>query len=114
MESLAAITVYAYFGILLVLSIYGLHRYFILFLYFRHYKFAPRRQVPVMDPGEYPSVTVQLPLFNEFYVAERVIDAAASIRYPRHLLRIQILDDSVDSISNIFTVPTVMGSRLVR
>jgi cellulose synthase/poly-beta-1,6-N-acetylglucosamine synthase-like glycosyltransferase len=96
MESLAAFTVYAYFGILLVLSIYGLHRYFILFLYFRHYKFAPRRKVPAMDPGEYPSVTVQLPLFNEFYVAERVIKAAAAIRYPRHLLRIQILDDSVD------------------
>jgi len=101
METLAAFTVYAYFGILLVLSIYGLHRYFILFLYFRHYKFAARRQAPALDAGDYPSVTVQLPLFNEFYVAERVIEAAAAIRYPKHLLRIQILDDSVDETQAI-------------
>jgi cellulose synthase/poly-beta-1,6-N-acetylglucosamine synthase-like glycosyltransferase len=49
-----------------------------------------------MDADEYPAVTVQLPLYNEYYVAQRVINAAAAIRYPKHLLRIQILDDSVD------------------
>jgi len=96
METLAAITVYGYFGILLMLSVYGLHRYFILFLYYRHYKFGPRPQTPVMSPDDYPSVTVQLPLYNEYYVATRVIEAAAAIRYPKSLLRIQILDDSVD------------------
>jgi cellulose synthase/poly-beta-1,6-N-acetylglucosamine synthase-like glycosyltransferase len=96
MNTLASITVYAYFGILLVLSIYGIHRYFILYLYFRHYKFARRPAPPVMDPADYPAVTVQLPLYNEYYVARRVIEAAAAIRYPKHLLRIQVLDDSVD------------------
>lgn len=101
MESLAALTVYAYFGILVILSVYGVHRYFILYLYFRHYKFGPRRPTPTMGPDECPSVTVQLPLFNERYVAERVIEASAAIRYPRHRLRVQILDDSEDDTRTI-------------
>jgi cellulose synthase/poly-beta-1,6-N-acetylglucosamine synthase-like glycosyltransferase len=96
MNTLAAITVTAYFAILLLLSLYGIHRYFILFLYFKHYKFGPRRETPSMDPADYPTVTIQLPLYNEYYVARRVIEATARIRYPRHLLRIQILDDSTD------------------
>ena len=96
MEALATLTVYTYFGILLTLSIYGIHRYFILFLYFKHYKLRSQPAPPVMDPADYPAVTIQLPLYNEYYVAERIINAAANIRYPKHLLRIQILDDSTD------------------
>jgi cellulose synthase/poly-beta-1,6-N-acetylglucosamine synthase-like glycosyltransferase len=96
MNSLAALTVYSYFGILLILSIYGLHRYFVLYLYFRHYKLRPRPEPPAFDPYDCPSVTVQLPLFNERYVARRVIESAAKMRYPRKLLRIQVLDDSTD------------------
>ncbi len=101
MEALATLTVYAYFGILLVLSIYGVHRYFILFLYFKHYKFRKQPAPPVMDPADYPAVTIQLPLYNEYYVAERVIKAAANIRYPKHLLRIQVLDDSTDDTCTV-------------
>jgi cellulose synthase/poly-beta-1,6-N-acetylglucosamine synthase-like glycosyltransferase len=96
MDTVAAITVYAYFGILLALSVYGLHRYFIVYLYYRHYKFGKRFEPPALAPEDYPAVTVQLPLYNEYYVASRVVEAAAAIRYPKHLLRIQILDDSVD------------------
>jgi cellulose synthase/poly-beta-1,6-N-acetylglucosamine synthase-like glycosyltransferase len=96
MDTFAAIIVYGYFGILAVLSIYGVHRYFILYLYLRHYKFGPKRTTPVLAPDEYPTVTIQLPLYNEYYVARRVIEAAAAVRYPRHLLRIQVLDDSTD------------------
>jgi cellulose synthase/poly-beta-1,6-N-acetylglucosamine synthase-like glycosyltransferase len=47
-------------------------------------------------PGSWPRVTVQLPLKNEYYVAERVIRAAAALDYPRDLLDIQVLDDSTD------------------
>jgi cellulose synthase/poly-beta-1,6-N-acetylglucosamine synthase-like glycosyltransferase len=101
MNTLAAFTVYAYFGILLILSIYGIHRYFILYLYFKYYKRRPPKAAPVLDPSDYPSVTVQLPLYNELYVAERVINAAAAIRYPKHLLRIQILDDSTDDTARV-------------
>ncbi|MDX1418241.1 MAG: glycosyltransferase, partial [Candidatus Promineifilaceae bacterium] len=48
-----------------------------------------------------PKVTVQLPIFNEMYVAERVIIAAAQLDYPSHLLQIQVLDDSTDETSEI-------------
>ncbi|MDX1417780.1 MAG: glycosyltransferase family 2 protein, partial [Candidatus Promineifilaceae bacterium] len=51
------------------------------------------------QPKEWPKVTVQLPIFNEMYVAERVIIAAAQLDYPSHLLQIQVLDDSTDETS---------------
>lgn len=51
--------------------------------------------LPVMD-GPWPKVTVQLPLYNEALVAERLIDACATLRYPKEMLQIQVLDDSTD------------------
>jgi len=87
----AALTLY--FLILVVLSLYGAHRYWIAWLYFRH-----RREGPEAA-GEFeplPRVTIQLPVFNEYYVVERLIDAVCRIRYPQDLLEIQVLDDSTD------------------
>jgi cellulose synthase/poly-beta-1,6-N-acetylglucosamine synthase-like glycosyltransferase len=87
--------VVAYALLLGVLSVYGGHRYYMVFLYYRHlYKLptAPRR----FGADELPRVTVQLPIFNEMYVIERLVGAVAKIRYPRHLLDVQILDDSTD------------------
>ena len=95
MEPWQQFIVYAYFAVLAVLSVYGLRRYLILFLYFRHYKWKARRPDPA-PPIDWPSVTVQLPLYNEMYVARRVIEAAAAMRYPRERLHIQVLDDSTD------------------
>ncbi|HEU4928528.1 MAG TPA: glycosyltransferase [Candidatus Krumholzibacteria bacterium] len=83
-----------YVALLAVLSIYGLHRYALLFLYLRHYRRRARTQPPVLS--RLPSVTIQLPLYNERYVAGRIIPAAARVRYPRELLRVQVLDDSTD------------------
>lgn len=99
MERWETIVFVAYVALLALLSIYGLHRYALLYLYFRHYKRGPRRLRPTLE--RYPSVTVQLPLYNERYVARRVIEAAARLKYPRHLLRIQVLDDSVDDTQEI-------------
>jgi len=48
-----------------------------------------------------PLVTVQLPIYNELYVSERVIEAACALDYPRELLQIQVLDDSTDATSEI-------------
>jgi cellulose synthase/poly-beta-1,6-N-acetylglucosamine synthase-like glycosyltransferase len=48
-------------------------------------------------PESWPDVTVQLPLFNEPFVAERLIDACAELDYPRGHLEIQVLDDSTDA-----------------
>jgi cellulose synthase/poly-beta-1,6-N-acetylglucosamine synthase-like glycosyltransferase len=53
------------------------------------------------DGTEWPAVTVQLPIYNEMYVAERVIRAAARLEYPAELLQIQVLDDSTDETSEI-------------
>jgi cellulose synthase/poly-beta-1,6-N-acetylglucosamine synthase-like glycosyltransferase len=57
---------------------------------------APRLQMEAL-----PSVTVQLPMFNEGNVAERIIEAAAAMRYPAHLLQIQVLDDSTDASAGL-------------
>lgn len=93
MAPAAALAVYL--GILIVLSLYGLHRYWILFLYWRHYKSrAPLATPP--EPAEWPRVTVQLPLYNEMYVVERLLESVAALDYPADKIQIQVLDDSTD------------------
>jgi cellulose synthase/poly-beta-1,6-N-acetylglucosamine synthase-like glycosyltransferase len=82
-----------YFTVLLGMSVYGLHRYFIIFLYFRNRHQAP--PLPEKFP-ELPVVTVQLPIYNEIYVVERLLRAVSEIDYPREKLEIQLLDDSTD------------------
>lgn len=89
------ILIILYLLVLGVLSLYGLHRYWILYLYWHHYKKArPLREPPA--PPVWPRVTVQLPLYNEYYVVERLIDAVCRLDYPRDRLEIQVLDDSLD------------------
>ncbi|HPA20227.1 MAG TPA: glycosyltransferase [Verrucomicrobiae bacterium] len=75
------------------LSIYCFHRLFILFLYFRHKADRPE---PQSRFAQLPFITVQIPLYNEMYVAGRLLDAVAAIDYPRDRLEIQVLDDSTD------------------
>jgi cellulose synthase/poly-beta-1,6-N-acetylglucosamine synthase-like glycosyltransferase len=101
MELWQSFVVSVYFAVLAVLSVYGLHRYLILFLYLRHYKFRRRPADGETAAAELPAVTVQLPLYNEMYVARRVIEAAAAMRYPREKLHIQVLDDSTDDTTAI-------------
>ncbi|UPL50643.1 cellulose synthase family protein [Hymenobacter sublimis] len=52
--------------------------------------------LPPLTPAEWPLVTVQLPLYNEVFVAERLLDACAALRYPAGRLHLQVLDDSTD------------------
>src|SRR2546428_1571781 len=82
-----------YFTILGILSIYGLHRYYLTFLYLKNRNKAPR---PLERFDSLPRVTVQLPIYNERYVAERLLDSVTRINYPREQLEIQVLDDSID------------------
>jgi cellulose synthase/poly-beta-1,6-N-acetylglucosamine synthase-like glycosyltransferase len=84
-----------YMALIALLSLYGIHRYWILYLYFRHYKWAKPITAPAVT-GPWPVVTVQLPIFNERYVVDRLIDAVCHLNYPRELLEIQVLDDSTD------------------
>jgi len=82
-----------YFTILIILSIYGLHRYFLVYLFLKHRRKARR---PGSHFEQLPRVTIQLPIFNERYVVERLLEAATRIDYPRERLEIQVLDDSTD------------------
>lgn len=89
----------AYFGILAGLSFYGGHRYQMAFLYYRHKNERPTP--PPASNGPLPRVTIQLPVFNERYVVNRLIEHVCRIRYPRELLEIQVLDDSTDDTVEI-------------
>jgi cellulose synthase/poly-beta-1,6-N-acetylglucosamine synthase-like glycosyltransferase len=82
-----------YFLTLVILAVFGLHRYIMVFLY---YKYRDQRALPMPLPERLPRVTVQLPLYNEMYVVDRLLDSVCRIRYPRELMEIQILDDSTD------------------
>ena len=80
------------------LCVFGLHRYYLVHLY----KKAKRRPAAPGDGlSELPSVTVQLPIYNEMYVARRLIEAVCALDYPRELLEIQVLDDSTDETRKI-------------
>ncbi|MBV8352415.1 MAG: glycosyltransferase [Verrucomicrobia bacterium] len=83
----------SYFIVVLGLSAYGIHRYSIIYLYFknRHCKPAAASRF-----AELPVVTVQLPIYNEVHVVERLLKAISEIDYPRDKLEIQVLDDSTD------------------
>src|SRR5512140_536905 len=92
------LTLAAYFFVLIVLAAYGWHRYYLVYLYMRNRDKQPVAG-PQLDPP--PVVTIQLPLYNEMYVADRLIDAVCHMDYPRELLEIQVLDDSIDETRGI-------------
>ena len=98
MTPVETLTLAAYFFVLIVLAIYGWHRYYLVYLYMSNRGNEPR-QGPPLDP--LPVVTIQLPLYNEMYVADRLIDAVCRIDYPRELLEIHVLDDSCDETRSI-------------
>jgi cellulose synthase/poly-beta-1,6-N-acetylglucosamine synthase-like glycosyltransferase len=82
-----------YFAVLCILAVYGSHRYRMAFLYYQH-KF--KLPTPNGTLKALPRVTIQLPIFNEMYVVERLVDSVCRIEYPPELLEIQVLDDSTD------------------
>ncbi len=88
----------AYLAILFLLMVYCAHRYYIIYTYF---KYKRRRFEAAHSLAQLPSVTIQLPVYNEMYVVRRLLDAAVRLRYPQELLEIQMLDDSTDETSAI-------------
>ena len=87
-----------YFFILIILAGYGWHRYYLVYTYVKNRDKVP---VPAGSFDTLPRVTIQLPIYNEMYVADRLIDAVVKMDYPRELLEIQVLDDSTDDTSSI-------------
>jgi cellulose synthase/poly-beta-1,6-N-acetylglucosamine synthase-like glycosyltransferase len=92
------LTLAAYFFVLVILAVYGWHRYYLVYLYLRNRGREPKPGAPL---NPLPAVTIQLPLYNEMYVADRLIESVCAIDYPRELLEIQVLDDSTDETRGI-------------
>ncbi len=87
-----------YFIVMLILAFYGIHRYQLVWLYYRNRKNAAKWDEPParFAEGQLPFVTIQLPIFNEQFVIDRLIDACCRLDYPRDRFEIQLLDDSTD------------------
>jgi cellulose synthase/poly-beta-1,6-N-acetylglucosamine synthase-like glycosyltransferase len=87
-----------YFLVLGVLAAYGIHRYWLVYCYTKH-----RANIPVKpaEPANWPKVTIQLPIFNERYVVERLVEAISRLDYPSSLLEVQVLDDSTDETQEV-------------
>lgn len=107
MSSLEALIVTLYFATLGVLAIYGCHRSWLLRLFRKHRPAAapaassPAASSAAAPPQPLPRVTVQLPIYNERYVVERLIRAACALEYPRDRIEIQVLDDSTDDTAEL-------------
>ncbi len=96
----------------IVLAIYALHQAILLVLYLR--KRGPLTRpahIASLDPAHMPRVTIQLPLYNERYMARRVIEAALSQTYPADKLHIQVLDDSTDDTATIARDAVASGRK---
>ena len=87
-----------YLTVLFGLSAYGIHRYVIIYLFLKNRK---RAAVPAARFEQLPKVTVQLPIYNEIYVVERLLKSVSELDYPRELLQIQVLDDSTDNTREV-------------
>jgi len=87
-----------YFLVMTILAVYGIHRYALVYNYYKNRK---RIAGPPPEISAWPRVTVQLPIYNEKYVIERLVEAIAAFDYPRELLDIQVLDDSTDETQEV-------------
>jgi cellulose synthase/poly-beta-1,6-N-acetylglucosamine synthase-like glycosyltransferase len=87
-----------YFLVLVILAMYGIHRYVLVYNFHKY-----RHHVPPSppQPAEWPKVTIQLPIFNERYVIERLVETVAQFDYPRDKMEIQVLDDSTDETREV-------------
>ena len=86
---------------LLLIFYYSLVQISLAITYVRTRKKILLEEAPLFDLSKAPKVTIQLPMYNEMYVAERIIETAAELNYPRDKFQIQVLDDSTDETKDI-------------
>lgn len=99
---MAARVILVIYGLCLVLIFfYSVIQLSLAFAYLKNKKKQQNRVTPDFDLANAPKVTVQLPMFNEMYVAERIIETVALMDYPRDKFQIQVLDDSTDETKDI-------------
>ena len=92
-----------YFIVMVILAFYGIHRYQLVWLYYRNRRKEARSSEP---PARYaesdlPFVTIQLPIYNEQFVIDRLLDACCRLDYPRDRFEVQLLDDSTDETISV-------------
>jgi cellulose synthase/poly-beta-1,6-N-acetylglucosamine synthase-like glycosyltransferase len=92
--AIALLIAYGFF--LLFIFAYSIIQLSLAFRYWRKHRILYHQRVPEMTGRDWPKVTVQLPVYNEYYVVERLIEAIAHLDYPKNKLEIQVLDDSND------------------
>jgi cellulose synthase/poly-beta-1,6-N-acetylglucosamine synthase-like glycosyltransferase len=90
----------SYFTILATLAVYGAYRIKQVIDFWRYRKFVPVPKARFSEE-DLPRITVQLPLFNELYVVDRLLTAVTGIDYPRDRFEIQVLDDSTDETTRV-------------
>ncbi|MEW6455201.1 MAG: cellulose synthase family protein [Acidobacteriota bacterium] len=98
MVEIKTLVLILYFSILAILSVYGFHRYFLLYLFLKN---KNKDIKPKSYFKKLPTVTIQLPIYNEMYVVRRLVDAVCRLDYPKELIDIQVLDDSIDESQEI-------------
>jgi cellulose synthase/poly-beta-1,6-N-acetylglucosamine synthase-like glycosyltransferase len=94
---ISILVIITYTFCLLCLLILGFGQFY-LALKYKNAKYSVKERTP---PAEWPIVTIQLPIYNELYVAERLLASVASLDYPKEKLEIQVLDDSDDETVSI-------------
>ena len=87
-----------YFLVLGVLAAYGFHRYWLVYCYSKNRANVPAKPAELTN---WPKVTIQLPIYNERYVVERLVEAISRLDYPPELLEVQLLDDSTDETQQV-------------
>jgi len=97
MTPIETLTLAIYFFVLVILAVYGWHRYYLVYLYMKN---KGRQPVPLGSFDTLPRVTVQLPIYNEMYVADRLIDSVCQLEYPRELLEIHLNDGPIRATAN--------------
>ena len=98
-----------HFLLLLVLSIFGMHRLSMVFRWFLH----KNHSVIINNRfAEFPQITVQIPLYNERMVAQRIVDAVCAFDYPPDRLQIQIVDDSTDETFDLIAARVAKHQKM--
>ncbi len=102
-QNFLAITLFIFYGLdVILLFLYGLHMYIMLYLYIKYKNqcISHQEKKPIdlntADLNQLPEVAIQLPIYNEYYVVDRLLNAVSKIKWPKEKLYIQVLDDSTD------------------
>lgn len=105
MEALFILSLIVYIVDIIILFYYGIHCFVMVRLFFKYRRNCesdPKRLEELVTKMKvWPKVTIQLPMFNEYYVAERLIDTTMLVRYPKNKLEVQVLDDSTDETTDL-------------